>query len=67
MTNNRMRGRVFRLEFSHMRPSELSILYLQSEVIDSTAFLGKSGSKIEIREWKVSRLTNSNRKCCYYE
>ena len=38
MTNDRMRERVFRLEFSHTRPSELSIMHLQSEITDSKAF-----------------------------
>ena len=39
MTNIKMRERIFRVGFSHTRPSELSIMQLQKEVVDSTAFV----------------------------
>ena len=48
MNNNKMRERVFRLNFSHTRPAELSIMHLQPETLDSTtgrkscSLIGKS-------------------------
>ena len=38
MNNNKMRERIFRLNFSHTRPAELTIMHLQSEILDSTTF-----------------------------
>ena len=38
MNNNKMRERIFRLNFSHTRPAELSIMHLQSELLGSTTF-----------------------------
>ena len=34
MNDNKMRERVFRLNFSHTRPAELSIMHLQSKILD---------------------------------
>ena len=48
MNNNKMRERIFRLDFSHTRPAELSIMHLQPETLDSTtgrkscSLIGKS-------------------------
>ena len=38
MNNNKVRQRIFRPEFSHTRPAELSIMHLESEILDSTTF-----------------------------
>ena len=38
MNNNKMRERIFRLNFSHTRPAELSIMHLQSESAFTTTF-----------------------------
>ena len=38
MNNNKTRERIFRLNFSHTRPAELSIMHLQSELLDSITF-----------------------------
>ena len=38
MSNSKMRERIFRLNFSHTRPAELSIMHLQSEMLDTTTF-----------------------------
>ena len=38
MNNKKTRERIFRLNFSHTRPAELSIMHLQSELLDSITF-----------------------------
>ena len=38
MNNKKTRERIFRLNFSHTRPAELSIMHLQSELLGSTTF-----------------------------